>query len=116
MDLEVPNGGGGSDYAFPPAVTLTGGSFVTPATVTAVVSGGVVTRYIVTGGTGYTVLPTITVAAPYATANATATLIGEQVGAIIVPPGGGGGGYTSAPAVFLSGGGYIYPRWLRPPR
>ena len=53
--IQVTNGG--SDYAFPPVVTLTGANFVTPATATAVVSGGVVTAILVTGGSGYTSVP-----------------------------------------------------------
>ena len=103
--IQVTNGG--SDYAFPPVVTLTGASFVTPANVTAVVSGGVVTSIVVTGGSGYTSVPTVNIAPPTATATATAALIGSTVGSFTITS--GGSGYTSPPAVFLSGGGFTTP-------
>ena len=77
---------GGSGYAFPPVVTLTGGGFTTPATATAVLgtgtNAGVVTGINFTGGAGYTSAPVITIAPPTATAVAAATLTGGQVTAI----------------------------------
>ena len=103
--IQVTNGG--SDYAYPPVVTLSGANFVTPANVTAVVTGGVVTSILVSGGSGYTSVPTVTIAPPLATATATAALSGNTVGSFTITN--GGAGYTSPPKVFLSGGGYTTP-------
>ena len=68
---------GGSGYAFPPVVTISGGGG-TGATATAVLgtgaSAGVITSINFTGGSGYTSAPTITIAPPTATAVAVATL------------------------------------------
>ena len=64
ITIRVTNGGASYSSASPPAVTLTGGTFTTAATATAVVTNGVVTEIDVTGGTGYTVVPSVTVAPP----------------------------------------------------
>ena len=68
---------GGTGYAFPPVVTISGGGG-TGATATAVLgtgaSAGVITSINFTGGSGYTSAPTITIAPPTATAVAAATL------------------------------------------
>ena len=63
--ITVTNGGIGYSSSSPPAVMLSGGGFNTPATATAVVnSSGVVTGISVTGGSGYTSAPTVTIATP----------------------------------------------------
>ena len=77
---------GGSGYAYPPVVTLTGGGFTTPATATAMLgtgtNAGVVTSIIFTGGAGYTSAPTVTIAPPTATAVAATTISGGELTAI----------------------------------
>ena len=88
-------------------VTLSGANFVTPANVTAVVTDGVVTSILVSGGSGYSSVPTVTIAPPLSTATATAALSGNTVGSFTITS--GGSGYTSPPKVFLSGGGYTTP-------
>ena len=89
--INVNNGGSGYSSANPPIVTLTGGTFSTVATATAVVTNGVVTEIDVTGGTGYTVVPTVKIAPPPPAA------IFENAGTQTVDLGGitAGGGVTS---------------------
>jgi hypothetical protein len=85
----------GSGYTSVPAVTMSGGVFVTPvqATATSTVSNGVVTGFTVTNagagyptvsnaGSSYVTTPAVTVAAPSAavTATATATVIALAAG------------------------------------
>ena len=83
-------------------VTLSGGGG-SGATATAVLVGDVVAAINVTGGSGYTAVPAVTIAPPSSTATATATLSGGTVGSIAVTN--GGSGYLSVPTVTLSGGG-----------
>ncbi len=111
--LYVPAGAGGQGYdpISPPAVTITGGGG-SGATATAIVQDGVVVGFTITNpGTGYTSLPTVTIAPPTppgaALAVLTAVLSGNQVMAINVAA--GGRGYDSdpanAPLVTIAGGG-----------
>lgn len=122
IDVIVPPGGGGQGYnpANPPQVTIApppaGG---TPATVNAVVVGGVVVGFTITDhGSGYLASPVspprVTIAPPNLTANVAPTapgiaqgfaaIAGGSVVAIAVPPGLGGQGYdpSALPAVFIS--------------
>ena len=101
---------GGSNYVYPPAVTITGGGG-SGATATAVLgtgaSAGTVTGIDFTGGAGYTSIPTVTIAPPYAIATATATIASGAVNGIVVNS--GGAGYLSPPVVTLTGGGFTTP-------
>ena len=62
ISIAVANGGSG--YATPPAVILSGGTFTSAATATANLTNGVVTSITVNGGMGYSALPTVTIAPP----------------------------------------------------
>ena len=65
--ITLTNGGTGYSSATPPTVTLSGGTFTGAATATAVVNAnGVVTAINVSGGTGYTTVPTVTITPPLA--------------------------------------------------
>lgn len=98
----------GSGYNTAPAVTVTGGGG-SGATVVATISGGSVNRLAITNsGTGYSSLPTITIAPPTggtAAAAGTATL--TPTGGVVspIPVTSGGSGYTTPPAVTITGGG-----------
>ena len=76
-------GNSGAGYLSPPVVTLSGGGFITPATATAVVTNGMVTAINVSGGSGYTSSPSVSIAPPgrtgalavtYTSPNTTGTL------------------------------------------
>jgi len=60
-------------------------------------------------GSGYTSVPTVTIAAPSlaygTTATAVASVVSNKVSAITIPGGSAGSGYTSAPTVTITGGG-----------
>jgi hypothetical protein len=66
------------------------------------------TLQIVSGGTGYAVAPTITIAAPTATggqtATATCTILAGVVNTVTITY--AGSGYTTIPIVTLTGGGF----------
>lgn len=109
--INVLAGGRGydNDPARAPLVTISGGGG-TGALATAIVRNGVVDRVVITNlGTGYTSLPTVTIAPPPQIATAVAVLTGSEVTSIRVPVGGGGRGYdndpANAPLVTISGGG-----------
>ena len=55
--ISVTNGGSG--YTSPPTVTLTGGTYVSPSTATAVLYQGSVSKCVVSGGSTYTAPPTV---------------------------------------------------------
>jgi hypothetical protein len=75
-----------------------GWSNASTASAKAVVTGGVVTKILVTGqSSGYTTAPTVTIAG---NATATATIANGKIIAINVTN--GGSGYTAVPAVFIS--------------
>ena len=89
-------------------VTLTGGGG-TGAAATASLANGVVTAISISGGSGYTSAPTITIAPPLDTATGTATLSGGTVGSIAVTYGGNGYSSTNPPLVTLNGGNFSSP-------
>ena len=105
--ITIPVTYGGNEYVTPPVVTLTGGTFTTAATATAVLgtgaTAGMVVAITVNGGTGYTAVPTVTIAPPTAPATiGTVTLNGN--GSITIPVASGGTGYLIPPVVTLTGG------------
>lgn len=78
----------------------------TTATGTVVLSGGAVTGFTVTGGSGYLAAPTVTISAPEIeggqTALATANISGGVVTSITLTSGHEGSGYLEAPTVTIS--------------
>jgi len=84
----------GSGYSTAPTVTLVGGTFTTAATATAVLGTGAdagkVIGFIVNGGSGYTVAPSVVIDPPPL---------------FSINPVSTGAGYTTAPNVTLSGSG-----------
>jgi autotransporter-associated beta strand protein len=93
--------GGGAGYTSAPAVVLTGGGG-TYKTATATVANGVVTGVTITGATGYSSLPTVSIAPPAAPATATATIDASGV-VTAINIADGGSGYTSVPTVTIAG-------------
>ena len=104
--INVTNGGAG--YTSTPAVKLTGGNVHHARDGNRRLDNGVVTAINVSGGSGYTALPVVTIAPPFATATATASLSGST---ITIPITNGGAGYSSLnpPVVTLTGGNFTTP-------
>ena len=76
--INVTNGGSG--YTTAPTVVLTGGGSGTgfsPATATAILTGGTVTSIIFSGGAGYTYAPTVSIALPPPSGNVTTNASGQ---------------------------------------
>jgi FtsP/CotA-like multicopper oxidase with cupredoxin domain len=90
---------GGQDYVNAPDVVFTGGSPTTPAI--GMASGAIDHATIVSGGFGYSSIPTVTFSAPQRADGVTATgyavLTGGRVTGIVVTN--KGSGYTNAPSV-----------------
>ena len=76
------------------------------ATGTVVLSGGAVTGFTISGGSGYVAAPTVTISAPEVeggqTARATATIVNGIVTAITLTSGYAGSGYLNAPTVTIT--------------
>jgi hypothetical protein len=124
---------GGSGYTSPPSITLTASDGIgSPGTATAVIAGPISKVNITAAGSGYRVPPRVVFSGAGIHANATCTLDENGgVGEVIVSDGGryrnagptvsfqpivqvetisltsGGSGYTSAPDVFIGGGGGV---------
>jgi Bacterial Ig domain len=104
----LPLIGGGNGYITVPNVTITGGGG-TGATATATIAGGRVTAITVTNpGSGYTSLPTVTIAAPTGgtplTRRQATALASMEVNTITLTA---GGSYSAAPTVTFNGGGLL---------
>jgi hypothetical protein len=108
--LDVTFTSGGSGFRLGHATTVTfsapetaGG---TTATGTVVLSGGAITGFSISSGSGYTEVPTVTISAPEVeggqTALATATVVGGSVTAITLTPGFSGSGYLTPPTITIS--------------
>jgi len=93
-------------------ITNMRGDAGTGAAAVATISGGVVTAItVINGGTGYTVIPTVTILGVGTGATATASISGGSVSSITVTA--GGTGYLSTPAVTISGGNSIIVKLRR---
>ena len=97
---------GGTNYLFPPRVTVPSPLLGNTAVITLSITGGVVTGYtIVNGGSGYTTAPTPVVEAPRDTAEILA-FVNPETGEIdsieVTNP---GAGYSSAPTLTVVGAG-----------
>ena len=115
--IDITNGGSGYSTiaAAAPLVQFSGGGG-TGASATAVIGtadaelGKVVSFANIIGGSGYTSVPTITIADPPAAVGTAAAGVKATANAILVKPiasfsvGNGGSGYTTAPNVNITGG------------
>ena len=114
--IELTNGGGsGYSTTTAPSVQFTGGGG-TGASATAVIGttgtelGKVIGFTNINAGSGYTSVPTITIADPPAAVGTAAAGVKATANAILVKPiasfsvGNGGSGYTTAPNVNITGG------------
>jgi len=86
--IAVPAGRGGQGYDKPPVVTITGGGSTTNAVAKAILADGVVVGFTITDpGSGYTSLPTVSIAAPPTLASkGTSTLESVAINAAAAAP------------------------------
>ncbi len=101
--INITNAGKGYDAAFPPTITVSGGSG-TGATASVVVNGSISEITVTASGSGYTSSPLVSIVGGGGSgAAATAIITKGVVSRILIND--GGTGYTSQPAITIVGGG-----------